>query len=623
MKQKLAWILNSTSGAVTSEDRQRLLFQRLFWGAFLGCLMAVFFGDSSSLEGLELRMLEWRYKMSAEFSPGRSRQSSDLYLVAFDNNTQFDFSTARFDDQRSQELLAQVIENLEAGKPALIAVDLDLRGATNEHLVDVLKRYRNVVIALSGSMDSHEGIPSPEFLDHAASYGYSHVTKEYTGLVCQLPVNREAASLNSGSSTSFLIPSFAEAVVDVHRRVKGVGPSIASLSNKAGEPVYINFGKEKFPQVSMAEVLAPEFDSSKFADKVVIIGNDLYSRRDDPNRYKTPLNDSMSPLMVQAEAVATLLNNDAIYSAGNVFTRQLTILLGAVLGALAAVLPLGLRTAFVLTASMLWVAVCQLAFQMLHVALPVVPVLTVIATSFVLGTVIFLDTDLRQRNKELAQARESMQVRAEEERRRIAEDLHDETLPALSAVARMTDKLVLAEEEGQLASQMREKLDHAVMEMRRVINDLHPSVMETMGFVPALENLLAILSAETDIEGKFSNISGQEDYALPMFTKLQLYRIVQESLNNVRKHSQATQVELVVESEAHQLTISIADNGRGMDQSSLNKPRSLTSSHGLNNIKQRAQLIGARVIWRRSSQFNRGTEVRVKIALIENGKEQV
>ena len=59
------------------------------------------------------------------------------------------------------------------------------------------------------------------------------------------------------------------------------------------------------------------------------------------------------------------------------------------------------------------------------------------------GSFIHLDANLQERNKELAQARKSMQVRSEEERQRIAEDLHDETLPALSQVARLADQLSL------------------------------------------------------------------------------------------------------------------------------------------------------------------------------------
>ena len=86
--------------------------------------------------------------------------------------------------------------------------------------------------------------------------------------------------------------------------------------------------------------------------------------------------------------------------------------------------------------------------------------------TYIFGTLIYLDTDLRLRNRELAMAREAMQVRAEEERQRIAEDLHDETLPALSAVARMADKLTHEMDGSDTPRQMREKLDGAISETR-------------------------------------------------------------------------------------------------------------------------------------------------------------
>jgi len=221
------------------------------------------------------------------------------------------------------------------------------------------------------------------------------------------------------------------------------------------------------------------------------------------------------------------------------------------------------------------------------------------------------------RNKELALARENMQVRAEEERQRIAEDLHDETLPALSAVARMADRLAHAPEmsESSVPVEMREKLDGAISEMRRVINDLHPSVLETMGFKPALENLLAILSREKLIHVDFVDGDTEDDYGFNKFTRLQLYRIVQESLNNVQKHAHANLVKLTIGAEGDNLCITITDNGKGIDFSSIRK-----DAHGLVNIRQRAQLIGAKVEWKKPENLDTGTQVSLSIPISKEDK---
>ncbi len=267
------------------------------------------------------------------------------------------------------------------------------------------------------------------------------------------------------------------------------------------------------------------------------------------------------------------------------------------------------RVTVFLCCGMVLFVLSQLAFQLFHVNLPVASPIAVLFLSACLGTFIYLDTDLRQRNKELAEARESMQVRAEEERQRIAEDLHDETLPALSSVARMADRLAEQMDDNAVPVQMREKLDFAVVEMRRVINDLHPSVLETMGFKPALENLVVMLSRESNIECNFTDGDGIDEYDLSSFTKLQLYRIVQEALNNVQKHSGAKLVELSIAQKNGTLIIAVIDNGKGIDKRTIRR-----DSHGLLNIRQRAQLIGAQVEWKKPDSFTTGTELKLKIA---------
>ena len=193
--------------------------------------------------------------------------------------------------------------------------------------------------------------------------------------------------------------------------------------------------------------------------------------------------------------------------------------------------------------------------------------------------------------------------------------MHDESLPTLSAVARMADKLSQELGGNPIPGQMRERLDFSVTEMRRVINDLHPSVLETMGFRPALENLLVALSREGSFQTQFKETGSLNDEMLSKFCKLQLYRIVQEALNNVQKHSHATHVELNITQKQNSLILSIIDDGKGMPLRS-----SKGESHGVLNIRQRAQLIGARVDWRNPNRYVSGTEVRIELAV--NGNKE-
>src|SRR5262245_3240874 len=88
--------LKPLSRQAASQGRHSLVFQRLFWGALAGCLMAFFFGESPLLENLELSMLEWRYKIADQLTnigikaPVQMPASKDIRIVAFDDASQFD-----------------------------------------------------------------------------------------------------------------------------------------------------------------------------------------------------------------------------------------------------------------------------------------------------------------------------------------------------------------------------------------------------------------------------------------------------------------------------------------------------------------------------------------------------
>lgn len=574
------------------------------------------------MESMELSMLEWRYRVSQKIYSAvqRPAESRDISIIDFDDLSQFDIGIARFNDDHAQKVLATAIENIEKKGPAIIVIDLDLRGAANAELISVIRKYNNVVIGLFGSLEGSTDLPSRTIMNNVRAYGYDELIQENNGLICRLPVNYRDSlgDIDTSSISAAPVPSLTEAVINLHRQIKGVGPSTQILNFQSDQPAYINFRRIQYPSVSFRDVLESDFDGSKFKDRIVMIGCSFTKRKEEPFKRRTPLEDNVPDVVMHADAIQTLLDNQVIYSFPKNIAHHLLLLLGAAFGAVASILPLSTRTATYLTSGMVLVGTAQILFEGFHMALPVVPPLAVLTLGFSLGTFIYLDTDLRQRNKELAQARESMQVRAEEERQRIAEDLHDETLPALSAVARMADKLSNDLDDNPVPRQMREKLDQAVIEMRRVINDLHPSVLETMGFKSALENLLSILTRDHEIEGNFLDGDGHDDYQITNFTKLQLYRIVQEALNNVGKHSKASVVELKIEKVEHQLMIAVTDNGRGIDPKLIRK-----DSHGLLNIRQRAQLIGAQVEWKKPVKFPSGTELSLKINMDENPVKKV
>jgi len=636
--------------------RDGLLFQRLFWGAAAGGLATILLAESPVLDTMEMNLLEWRYKVAHEIekalpmlAPGSGHmRADDINIITYDDEDQFDLEEDAQEDgpHPIQGVLARLIPIIESGDPLLIVLDIDLSGRANADLVKTLKRYKgNIVLALSGNLDNPEDFPAAELRQSVLTCAYDHVIKESSGLVCRMPISaniflggdgttKAGASQSVGSAGATIgsglsdglgparlsfpgeaFESLPEVVAPLMSSRVGVGPSKSQLSSFNDQdqlPIYIKFGDGKYPTLRASQLLVPEtgFDPARFRGKVVMIGTNFSQKADNTPRVRTPLSSKVPNVLIQAEAISTLHNNEAIKSFPHSILHHLLLLLGGALGAVSSVLPLARRTTAFLSTAMVLVFATQIGFMWLNVHFPILPILAVLMLTYVFGTLIYLDTDLRLRNKELALAREAMQVRAEEERQRIAEDLHDETLPALSSVARMADRLAADLSDNPVPKEMREKLDGAISEMRRVINDLHPSVLETMGFKPALDNLLSILSREAKVRVELIDLDQKDDseYGLNNLVKLQLYRIVQESLNNVQKHAQASEVRLEIGLKGEELHIIIKDNGRGINPKSI-KPE----SHGLVNIRQRAQLIGATVNWRKPVEFESGTEVALSI----------
>lgn len=607
--------------ASAKQGRDGLLFQRLFWGTLAGCLATILLAESPVLDTMELNLLEWRFKVAHEINSKvlGTAKSPDIVIVTYDDDDQFDLEAEPVDGGPNpiQGVLAKLIATIEKGSPLLVVVDIDLSGKSDPELVKAFQKYRsNIVLALLGNLENASDFPSADLRKACAACAYDHLQLEANGLVCQMPMVAVTPEgpVNSPIFTygHEVFDSLPKAVAGLMASKSGIGPTVGQMPKFTSDdiPLYINFRGIKYDTFPAAEVVNGEVTPSHFDGKVVIIGTKFTQKQDNTPTVRTPLAQNVTHAQIQADAINTIHKNMIIHTFPRTILHHLLLLAGGALGALSSILRMGTRTTSFLTTSMVIVAATEMFFMMSHVYVPIVPLLAVLMLAFIFGTLIYLDTDLRLSNKELADAREAMQVRAEEERQRIAEDLHDETLPALSSVARMADKLSEELIDNPVPQEMRSKLDQAVVEMRRVINDLHPSVLETMGFKPALENLLVALERDMNIETSFNDGDKQDNYGLSQMTRLQLYRIVQEGLNNIQKHSRANKVELSIGLQDTLLLIKVTDNGRGIDPSKIR-----ADSHGLVNIRQRAQLIGAHVEWSKPETYDSGCELRLKIAV--------
>ncbi len=198
----------------------------------------------------------------------------------------------------------------------------------------------------------------------------------------------------------------------------------------------------------------------------------------------------------------------------------------------------------------------------------------------------------------------------EEERMRLARELHDDTIQAVIA---LKQRVQLAErsvgEAGTrvMLSELETLAEQTIENLRRLTHALRPIYLEDLGLVPALQMLAREGSQGRELEIAFRQ-SGRER-RLARDAELALYRIAQEALNNVIRHAAATQASLEVQYGAREVGIIVKDNGVGFVVPALPTEFAPSGHFGLLGMRERAELIGARLEVR--SQPGAGTELSV------------
>ncbi|WP_208350055.1 cache domain-containing protein [Pseudaestuariivita rosea] len=183
----------------------------------------------------------------------------------------------------------------------------------------------------------------------------------------------------------------------------------------------------------------------------------------------------------------------------------------------------------------------------------------------------------------------------EEERGRVARELHDSISQMLVGVKYALELARRRVQSGDVrASDHMDKgidsLNSAIIEVRRISRDLRPGVLDDLGLGPALQALTDDFSARTGIETEFQTVVFRN--RLDEEARIALYRIAQEALTNIERHSGATEVKMDLKGHKKGATLRIADNGRGLDHKGGNQDgrRGL----GLRNMQERIeQLNGA------------------------------
>jgi signal transduction histidine kinase len=201
----------------------------------------------------------------------------------------------------------------------------------------------------------------------------------------------------------------------------------------------------------------------------------------------------------------------------------------------------------------------------------------------------------------------------EQERRRISRELHDEAAQSMLAL-----RLQLEMIERDAPRPLRPRLAKAralaqssVADLRRIISALSPAVLERLGLEPAVRHLVTrfgkMHAARLRVRIALPSGSGPA-HEIPMETQEVIYRVAQECLQNIAKHSQATDVNLSLVAADKKIRLSVADNGAGFfAETALRKPMSF----GLVGMRERAALLGGTLTVR--SQPGKGTTVVLEL----------
>ncbi len=155
------------------------------------------------------------------------------------------------------------------------------------------------------------------------------------------------------------------------------------------------------------------------------------------------------------------------------------------------------------------------------------------------------------------------------------------------------------------AQDMASRIDHAMKRVREVARELRPKVLDDFGLVPAIDDLVASFSDRYGIETNLS--SHPEDITIGAGLDIMIYRIVQEALTNIAKHSGATRAEVRLRQANGHLIAEIRDDGRGIRPEDIAGSTSL----GLVGIRERAEILGGELA---IEPFEgKGTIVRVTV----------
>jgi signal transduction histidine kinase len=236
-----------------------------------------------------------------------------------------------------------------------------------------------------------------------------------------------------------------------------------------------------------------------------------------------------------------------------------------------------------------------------------------------------LESMVAQRTEQLSVLSRHLISISEEEKVRLSRELHDEMGANLTSISMDVGAVMqkLQKSDPELASQLkraRATLLDTVEMKRRIVENLRPSLLDNLGLCAAIESYcdefsrMSALPCDTDIAQHIDGVAKGRDASLA----IALFRIVQESLTNIRKYARASKVSVTLQCSEDLLVLRVIDDGVGIESNTLVKPM----SHGLLGMRERALLLGGTLTIRRGRN-DKGTCIEVHIPLRAAGSEAV
>ena len=241
-------------------------------------------------------------------------------------------------------------------------------------------------------------------------------------------------------------------------------------------------------------------------------------------------------------------------------------------------------------------------------------------TTHLAATLQTLLEQLEARNRELRALSERTIRAQEDERRAIAQSLHDDTGQALSMLLIQLDRLegklpAAGQEVREQLAEVRNLAASTLTELRRILSGLRPAILDDLGLIPASRWYARTTLEEAGIRIAIKTPGSPLDIQPVVATTL--FRITQEAVNNIIRHAGARIVKIVLQSSMDGIHLHVEDDGRGFDLQQAAQRAVQTQQLGLLGIRERAELLGGRADL--DSQPGKGTRLDVFIPMNARG----